>query len=39
MKWLNKKLEENKTKLQDVFVLIVDESNKIYFQKKESEGK
>lgn len=36
-KWLDKNLEDRKTKLSDVFVLIVDESNKIYFQKKESE--
>ena len=36
-KWLDKNLEDRKTKLSDVFVLVVDESNKIYFQKKESE--
>lgn len=36
-KWLDKNLADKKTKLSDVFVLIVDESKKIYFQKKESE--
>ncbi|MBQ8298994.1 MAG: DUF421 domain-containing protein [Clostridia bacterium] len=36
-KWLDKNLKDRKVNLNDVFVLIVDESNKIYFQKKESE--
>lgn len=35
MKWLDKKLYEQKCKMQDVFVFIVDESRNFYFQKKE----
>ena len=36
-KWLDKNLKDRKVDLNEVFVLIVDESKKIYFQKKESE--
>lgn len=36
-KWLDKNLKDRKVNLNEVFVLIVDESKKIYFQKKESE--
>lgn len=36
-KWVSKKLQENNITLEEVFVLIVDESNKFYLQRKESE--
>lgn len=36
-KWLDKNLKDRKVNLEDVFVLIVDESKKIYFQRKESD--
>ncbi len=32
--WLKKKLEDNKAKIEDTFLLVSDESGKIYFQKK-----
>ncbi len=35
--WLKNKLKENKLKQKDLFIFIVDESGKIFYQKKEAE--
>lgn len=35
--WLKNKLKENKLKQKDLFIFIVDESGKIFYQKKDAE--
>lgn len=35
IEWLNKKLKENKLKVKEIFLFVVDESEKIYWQRKD----